>query len=92
MEKFKILYYATLAVTLNTVNSTKTRPLFVLLSCLSVSETMLSQGVKDRISTVVTVAKTAFHWGFMPTVLYLGFQKGADPGMPELTFASLLWA
>ena len=92
MEKFKILYYATLAVTLNTVNSTNTRPLFVLLSCLSVSETMLSQGVKDRISTVVTVAKTAFHWGFMPTVLYLGFQKGADPGMPELTFASLLWA
>ena len=92
MEKFKIPNCATLAVTINTVNSTNTRPLFVLLSCLSVSETMLSQGVKDRISTVVTVAKTAFHWGFMPTVIYLGFQKGADPGMPELTFASLLWA
>ena len=53
---------------------------------------MLSQGVKDRISTVVTAAKTAFHWGFMPAVIYLGFQRGADPGMPELTFASLLWA
>ena len=53
---------------------------------------LLSQGVKDRISTVVTVAKTAFHWGIMPTVIYLGFQKGAEPGMPELTFASLLWA
>ena len=52
----------------------------------------LSQGVKDRISTVVGVAKTAFHWGFMPTVLYLGFQKGAEPGMPELSVASLLWA
>ena len=54
--------------------------------------TLLSQGVKDRISTVVGVAKTAFHWGFMPTVLYLGFQKGAEPGMPELNLASLLWA
>ena len=53
---------------------------------------LLSQGVKDRISTVVGVAKTAFHWGFMPTVLYLGFQKGAEPGMPELNLASLLWA
>ena len=53
---------------------------------------MLSQGVKDRIATVVTAAKTAFHWGFMPTVIYLGFQKGAEPGMPELSLASLLWA
>ena len=53
---------------------------------------LLSQGVKDRITTVVGVAQTAFHWGFMPTILYLGFQKGAEAGMPELTVASLLWA
>jgi hypothetical protein len=52
------------------------------------------------------VAKTAFHWGFIPTVLYLGnikekcfwqwidnmkyifsgFTKGAEPGMPPLSF------
>ena len=53
---------------------------------------LLSQGVKERISTVVGLAQTAFHWGFMPTVIYLGFQKGAEPGMPELSLASLLWA
>ena len=53
---------------------------------------LLSQGVKDRITTVVGIAQTAFHWGFMPTILYLGFQKGAEAGMPELTVASLLWA
>jgi len=52
----------------------------------------ISDGAKDRIGTVVTVCKTAFHWGFMPTVIYLGFQKGAEPGMPELSIASLLWA
>ena len=71
---------------------------------------LLSQGVKDRITTVLNVGKTAFHWGFIPTIIYLGmmiivamreqehifsclgFQKGAEPGMPELTPASLLWA
>jgi len=53
---------------------------------------LLSQGVKDRVLTVVTLAKTAFHWGFMPTVIYLGFQKGTEPGMPDLSVASLLWA
>ena len=33
---------------------------------------LLSQGVKDRITTVLNVGKTAFHWGFIPTIIYLG--------------------
>ena len=37
---------------------------------------ILSEGAKARVGTLINVAKTAFHWGFMPTVLYLGFQKG----------------
>jgi import receptor subunit TOM7 len=53
---------------------------------------LISEGAKDRITTVVDMAKTVFHWGFMPTVIYLGFQKGTEPGMPELSLASLLWA
>jgi len=53
---------------------------------------MISEGAKERINTVVSMAKTVFHWGFMPTVIYLGFQKGTEPGMPELSLASLLWA
>ena len=28
--------------------------------------------MKQRVTTVVNVAKTCFHWGFIPTVLYLG--------------------
>ncbi len=47
---------------------------------------------KNRLNRVFTVLKTGFHWGFLPTVLYLGFKRGAEPGMPELTLASLLWA
>ncbi|KAG8231338.1 hypothetical protein J437_LFUL017691 [Ladona fulva] len=46
---------------------------------------------KQRLSTVFNVAKFMFQWGFIPTVLYLGFRKGSDPGMPELTPMSLLW-
>ena len=59
---------------------------------LIITMALISEGAKDRITTVVDMAKTVFHWGFMPTVIYLGFQKGTEPGMPELSLASLLWA
>lgn len=38
----------------------------------------LSPDVKERLSVVFEVAKTAFHWGFIPTVIYLGnsIEKG----------------
>jgi len=32
----------------------------------------MSPEMKQRVTTVVDVAKTCFHWGFIPTVLYLG--------------------
>ncbi|XP_060532898.1 mitochondrial import receptor subunit TOM7 homolog [Cylas formicarius] len=51
----------------------------------------LSEDVKQRLSIVIELGKTVFHYGFIPTVLYLGFTKGADPGMPEITLANLLW-
>ena len=47
---------------------------------------------QQRMRRVIWLAQTVFHWGFIPTVLYLGFSKGSEPGMPELTLASLLWA
>ncbi|KFM73521.1 Mitochondrial import receptor subunit TOM7-like protein, partial [Stegodyphus mimosarum] len=46
---------------------------------------------KKRIGHVFNILKTAFRWGFIPTVVYLGYKKGADPGMPEITPLSLLW-
>ena len=46
----------------------------------------------ERLNKIVNVAKTVVHVGFVPTILYLGFQKGADPGMPPLTLANLFWA
>lgn len=45
-----------------------------------------------RLNRVFTLLKTGFHWGFLPAILYLGFRKGSEPGMPELTFGSLFWA
>lgn len=32
----------------------------------------MSEGAKQRLSIVIDLAKTAFHYGFIPTVLYLG--------------------
>lgn len=32
----------------------------------------MSDGAKQRLSVVIELAKTAFHYGFIPTVLYLG--------------------
>jgi len=54
-------------------------------------EMKLSKDMKQRISIVTYIAKKTFHWGFIPTVLYLGFKQGAEPGSPPLTFLSLLW-
>jgi len=53
---------------------------------------LLSQGTLQRFNTVLSMFKTTFHVGLIPLILYLGFNHGAEAGMPELTLASLLWA
>nr|CAH0108591.1 unnamed protein product [Daphnia galeata] len=45
----------------------------------------LSPDTKRKLTAVVNVGKTIFHWSFIPTVLYLGFRQGTDPGMPPIT-------
>ena len=52
----------------------------------------MSPDALNRLNRVISLFKTGFHWGFLPTVLYLGFRKGSEPGMPPLTLASILWA
>ncbi|XP_077861727.1 mitochondrial import receptor subunit TOM7 homolog [Saccoglossus kowalevskii] len=47
---------------------------------------------KKRLAVVWKATRTVFVWGYVPFILYLGFKKGADPGMPEPTLLSLLWA
>lgn len=32
----------------------------------------LSEGAKHRLSIVIGISKTVFHYAFIPTVLYLG--------------------
>lgn len=32
----------------------------------------LSETAKERLGMVFEVAKTVFHWGFIPSVIYLG--------------------
>ncbi|GAA6086357.1 mitochondrial import receptor subunit TOM7 homolog [Tachysurus ichikawai] len=45
----------------------------------------LSKETKQRLQQVFQCGQFIIRWGFIPTVLYLGFKRGADPGMPEPT-------
>jgi len=51
----------------------------------------LSKGSLERLNTLINLGKTAFHVAFVPTILYLGFKKGSNPGMPPLTLANLFF-
>lgn len=51
----------------------------------------LSKEAKQRLQQLFKGGQFAIRWGFIPVVLYLGFRRGADPGMPEPTIWSLLW-
>ncbi|XP_065216705.1 mitochondrial import receptor subunit TOM7 homolog [Planococcus citri] len=51
----------------------------------------MNSDVRSRISFLFGIMRVTFHWGFIPTIIYLGFQKGADPGMPSFSLLSLLW-
>ncbi|XP_026088086.1 mitochondrial import receptor subunit TOM7 homolog [Carassius auratus] len=51
----------------------------------------LSKESKQRLQQVFQCGQFIIRWGFIPTVLYLGFKRGADPGMPEPSVLSLLW-
>lgn len=33
---------------------------------------MVSEGTKDRLSMVIEVGKTVFHYGWIPSILYIG--------------------
>ncbi|PBC33199.1 Mitochondrial import receptor subunit TOM7 [Apis cerana cerana] len=46
---------------------------------------------KQKVAIILDVSKAIFHWGFIPAILFLGFRKGADPGMPQLSIINLLW-
>ncbi|CAM5111993.1 unnamed protein product [Natator depressus] len=45
----------------------------------------LSKEAKLRLQQLFKGGQFAIRWGFIPVVLYLGFKRGADPGMPEPT-------
>ncbi|XP_075043552.1 mitochondrial import receptor subunit TOM7 homolog [Mixophyes fleayi] len=44
-----------------------------------------SKQFKQRLQKVFKCRQFTVRWGFTPLILYLGFKRGADPGMPEPT-------
>lgn len=57
----------------------------------AVAMVKLSKEAKQRLQQLFKGGQFAIRWGFIPFVIYLGFKRGADPGMPEPTVLSLLW-
>ncbi|XKL59904.1 hypothetical protein PGB90_000920 [Kerria lacca] len=51
----------------------------------------MHSNIKSRLSFLFSIVRVTFHWGFIPTILYLGFQQGSDTGMAEFSIFSLLW-
>lgn len=46
----------------------------------------MNPGRKQRVAALLAIARETFHWSFVPIVLYLGFKKGADPGVYRCVF------
>ncbi|RWS20202.1 mitochondrial import receptor subunit TOM7-like protein [Leptotrombidium deliense] len=46
----------------------------------------LKPEAKQRLSTLLGLVRVTFQYSFIPGVLYLGFKKGADVGMPALNW------
>uniref|UniRef100_A0A8C9FJX5 Mitochondrial import receptor subunit TOM7 homolog n=1 Tax=Pavo cristatus TaxID=9049 RepID=A0A8C9FJX5_PAVCR len=57
----------------------------LLLSLPAAGMPKLSKEAKQRLQQLFKGGQFAIRWGFIPVVLYLGFRRGADPGMPEPT-------
>ncbi|XP_032768000.1 mitochondrial import receptor subunit TOM7 homolog [Rattus rattus] len=51
----------------------------------------LSEEAKQRLQQLFKGGPFATRWGFIPLVVYLGFIRGADSGMPEPSALNLLW-
>ncbi|XP_032110068.1 cytochrome c, testis-specific-like [Sapajus apella] len=58
---------------------------------MAVAMVKLSKEAKQRLQQLFKQGQFVVRWGFIPLVIYLGFKRGADPGMPEPTVLNLLW-
>lgn len=50
----------------------------------------MSEGAKQRLTIVIDVAKTVFHYGFIPTVLYLGKTSRPPLARIEIYFQQII--
>ncbi|XP_044244529.1 mitochondrial import receptor subunit TOM7 homolog [Ursus americanus] len=59
-------------------------------NCQAVTMVKLSKEAKQRLQQLFRGGQFATHWSLVPVMIYLGFKRGADPGMSEPTIFSLL--
>jgi len=46
---------------------------------------------KQSVSTIWSVFRHIFRWGWIPFIVSLGLRHGGDPGMPEPSMTALFW-
>jgi mitochondrial import receptor subunit TOM7 len=46
----------------------------------------MQPGTKQRLTKMTSLARTAFHWGFIPTVLYLGTVRLIVNGIEVMSY------
>ncbi|KAM9248363.1 mitochondrial import receptor subunit TOM7 homolog [Dugong dugon] len=51
----------------------------------------MSKEAKQMLQQLFKGGWFVIHWCFIPLMVYLGFKRGADPGIPEPIILSLLW-
>ncbi|XP_032774054.1 mitochondrial import receptor subunit TOM7 homolog [Rattus rattus] len=51
----------------------------------------MSKAATQRPLQLFKGGQFAIRWGFISLVIYLGFTRGEDPGLPESSVLSLLW-
>lgn len=50
----------------------------------------INKGARERLTSIINIAKKAFHIGYIPSIIYFGLKSGGEGGEP-LTIFSLLW-
>lgn len=48
-------------------------------------------GIKERLAFILGMVRRIFHFGFIPTVLYLGFSQGTEDETAPLNLFSLFF-
>lgn len=51
----------------------------------------MDKETQERLEIVLDILKVAFHYGYIPFIIYLGWTHGPDRGAPAFSLTNFLW-